>query len=47
MSAFGGIVAVNRPLDGDTARAITDIFTEVVIAPDADSEALAVFGFVD
>jgi phosphoribosylaminoimidazolecarboxamide formyltransferase/IMP cyclohydrolase len=43
VSAFGGIVAVNRPLDGDTARAITDIFTEVVIAPDADDEALAVF----
>ncbi|WP_300973245.1 bifunctional phosphoribosylaminoimidazolecarboxamide formyltransferase/IMP cyclohydrolase [Sphingomonas sp. LHG3406-1] len=43
VSAFGGIVAVNRPLDGATARAITDIFTEVVIAPDADSEALAVF----
>ncbi|GAA4009707.1 bifunctional phosphoribosylaminoimidazolecarboxamide formyltransferase/IMP cyclohydrolase [Sphingomonas swuensis] len=43
VSAFGGIVAVNQPLDGETARAITDIFTEVVIAPDADSEALAVF----
>jgi phosphoribosylaminoimidazolecarboxamide formyltransferase/IMP cyclohydrolase len=43
VSAFGGIVAVNRPLDGETARAITGIFTEVVIAPDADEEALAVF----
>lgn len=43
VSAFGGIVAVNRPLDGATARAITDIFTEVVIAPDADEEALAAF----
>ncbi len=43
VSAFGGIVAVNRPLDGETARAITDIFTEVVIAPDADEEALAAF----
>jgi phosphoribosylaminoimidazolecarboxamide formyltransferase/IMP cyclohydrolase len=43
VSAFGGIVAVNRPLDAETARAITDIFTEVVIAPDADEEALAVF----
>lgn len=43
VSAFGGIVAVNRPLDGRTARAITDIFTEVVIAPDADEEALALF----
>ena len=43
VSAFGGIVAVNRPLDGETARAITGIFTEVVLAPDADEEALALF----
>lgn len=43
VSAFGGIVALNRPLDRATAEAITAIFTEVVIAPDADAEALAVF----
>ena len=43
VSAFGGIVAVNRPLDAATARAITAIFTEVVVAPDADAEALALF----
>lgn len=43
VSAFGGIIAVNAPLDGPTADAITDIFTEVVIAPDADADALAVF----
>lgn len=43
VSAFGGIIAVNRPLDGQTARAIADIFTEVVIAPGADDEACAVF----
>ncbi len=43
VSAFGGIVAVNRPLDGETARAIAEIFTEVVAAPDADDEAKAVF----
>jgi phosphoribosylaminoimidazolecarboxamide formyltransferase/IMP cyclohydrolase len=43
VSAFGGIVAVNRPLDGETARAITEIFTEVVAAPDADDDAKAVF----
>ena len=43
VSAFGGIVAVNRPLDGPTAEAITAIFTEVVVAPDADADALAVF----
>jgi phosphoribosylaminoimidazolecarboxamide formyltransferase / IMP cyclohydrolase len=42
-SAFGGIVALNRPLDRATAEAITEIFTEVVIAPDADAEARAVF----
>jgi phosphoribosylaminoimidazolecarboxamide formyltransferase/IMP cyclohydrolase len=42
VSAFGGIIAVNRPLDGATARAITDIFTEVIIAPEADAEASAV-----
>jgi phosphoribosylaminoimidazolecarboxamide formyltransferase/IMP cyclohydrolase len=43
LSAFGGIIAANRPLDGATARAITQLFTEVVVAPDADDEALAVF----
>ena len=43
VSAFGGIVATNRPLDAATAEAITDIFTEVVVAPDADQAARAVF----
>ncbi|AQR60293.1 bifunctional phosphoribosylaminoimidazolecarboxamide formyltransferase/IMP cyclohydrolase [Brevundimonas sp. LM2] len=43
VSAFGGVIAVNRPLNGDDARAITEIFTEVVIAPGADDEARAVF----
>ncbi len=43
MSAFGGIVALNRPLDEDTARAIVEIFVEVVIAPGADDGARAVF----
>jgi len=43
VSAFGGIVAVNRPLDRAAAEAITRIFTEVVIAPDADDAARAVF----
>ena len=42
-SAFGGIVACNRPLDGSVATAITEIFTEVVIAPEADDAARAVF----
>ncbi|MEM6384866.1 MAG: bifunctional phosphoribosylaminoimidazolecarboxamide formyltransferase/IMP cyclohydrolase [Pseudomonadota bacterium] len=43
-SAFGGIVALNGTLDGDTARAISEIFTEVVIAPDATDDAREVFG---
>ncbi|KGJ05817.1 IMP cyclohydrolase /phosphoribosylaminoimidazolecarboxamide formyltransferase [Paracoccus halophilus] len=42
-SAFGGIVALNTVLDGETARAITEIFTEVVIAPGASDEAREVF----
>ena len=42
VSAFGGIVAMNRPLDGATAAAIAELFTEVVIAPEADAEARAV-----
>jgi phosphoribosylaminoimidazolecarboxamide formyltransferase / IMP cyclohydrolase len=41
-SAFGGIVALNRILDAEAARAITEIFTEVIIAPDATEEAIAV-----
>ena len=43
VSAFGGIVAVNVPLDGPTAEAICAIFTEVVVAPAADEAARAVF----
>lgn len=43
VSAFGGIIAVNRPLDGATAAAISGIFTEVVVAPGADDEAIAIF----
>ncbi|MDR0810059.1 MAG: bifunctional phosphoribosylaminoimidazolecarboxamide formyltransferase/IMP cyclohydrolase [Gemmobacter sp.] len=42
-SAFGGIIALNQPLDAETAREITGIFTEVVIAPGASPEARAVF----
>jgi phosphoribosylaminoimidazolecarboxamide formyltransferase/IMP cyclohydrolase len=42
VSAFGGIVALNRPLDGEAARKIVEIFTEVIIAPDASEEAIAV-----
>ena len=43
VSAFGGIVAVNTPLDGETARAICEIFTEVVIAPSVSDEAREAF----
>ncbi len=43
VSAFGGIVAVNVPLDGPTAEAICQIFTEVVVAPGADDAARAAF----
>ena len=43
-SAFGGIVALNQPLDAATAEEITGIFTEVVIAPGADEEAIRIFG---
>jgi len=39
VSAFGGIIAVNRTLDGATAAKVASIFTEVIIAPDADEEA--------
>ncbi len=43
VSAFGGIVAVNRPLELDAANAILEVFTEVVIAPSISAEARAAF----
>src|SRR3954452_22763761 len=43
-SAFGGIVALNGKLDAEAASAITEIFTEVIIAPDASEEAIAIVG---
>src|SRR5471032_2553010 len=39
---FGGIIAVNKILDGDCAEAIAEIFSEVIVAPDFTAEALAV-----
>ena len=42
VSAFGGIVAANRPIDAATAKQIVEVFTEVVIAPGYDDEALEV-----
>lgn len=41
VSAFGGIVALNRPLDAVTAEKISTIFTEVIVAPDAADDAKA------
>ncbi|MGI9422740.1 MAG: bifunctional phosphoribosylaminoimidazolecarboxamide formyltransferase/IMP cyclohydrolase [Hyphomicrobiaceae bacterium] len=43
VSAFGGIVAVNRALDAEAAEEITKVFTEVVIAPAATEDAKSVF----
>jgi len=42
ISAFGGIVALNRTLDGPAAERIAAIFTEVIVAPDADADARAI-----
>ncbi len=43
VSAFGGIIALNRTIDAEAAEEITKIFTEVVIAPDATPEAKVIF----
>ena len=43
VSAFGGIIAANRTVTADMARAIGDVFTEVVVAPGFEPEALDVF----
>jgi phosphoribosylaminoimidazolecarboxamide formyltransferase / IMP cyclohydrolase len=42
VSAFGGVVALNRKIDAASARKIVEIFTEVIIAPAADDEAMAI-----
>jgi phosphoribosylaminoimidazolecarboxamide formyltransferase/IMP cyclohydrolase len=42
VSAFGGVIALNRRFDAASARKIVEIFTEVIIAPEADDEALAI-----
>ncbi|MBS1180917.1 MAG: purH [Proteobacteria bacterium] len=44
VSAYGGIVALNGTLDADTAKKIVEIFTEVIIAPSATDEAIAIVG---
>jgi len=43
VSAFGGIVALNRTLTGDLAEEVSKVFTEVVIAPNADEDAMRIF----
>ncbi len=43
VSAYGGIIALNQPIDAEAADEITKLFTEVVIAPDASDEAKAIF----
>ncbi|MGD9509652.1 MAG: bifunctional phosphoribosylaminoimidazolecarboxamide formyltransferase/IMP cyclohydrolase [Geminicoccaceae bacterium] len=43
LSAFGGIVACNRPLDGEAASEISRIFTEVVVAPGVEAAARDIF----
>ncbi|MCF8496773.1 MAG: bifunctional phosphoribosylaminoimidazolecarboxamide formyltransferase/IMP cyclohydrolase, partial [Alphaproteobacteria bacterium] len=44
VSAFGGIIALNRPLDKATAAKIMELFVEVIIAPSVEQDALAVLG---
>ncbi len=43
VSAFGGIVAFNRPVDAGVAASVNEVFTEVVLAPDFDETALEIF----
>jgi phosphoribosylaminoimidazolecarboxamide formyltransferase / IMP cyclohydrolase len=43
VSAFGGIVAFNRKVDAAVAKSVNEVFTEVVVAPDFDAEALEIF----
>ena len=44
VSAFGGIVAANRPVPAALAEALAPVFTEVVVAPSFDDDALSVLG---
>ena len=44
LSAFGGIVALNLPCDGEAAMAISELFLEIVAAPSFDAKSLEVFG---
>ncbi|MDO5736099.1 MAG: bifunctional phosphoribosylaminoimidazolecarboxamide formyltransferase/IMP cyclohydrolase [Propionibacteriaceae bacterium] len=44
VSAFGGVIAANRPITIEMARAVADVFTEVVIAPDFEDGVLEILG---
>lgn len=44
VSAFGGVLIANRPIDKETAEAVNEIFFEVIIAPDYDFQALEILG---
>jgi phosphoribosylaminoimidazolecarboxamide formyltransferase/IMP cyclohydrolase len=44
VSAFGGVLAFNQTLDGETAEEIAKLFTEVIIAPDANDDARRILG---
>ena len=43
VSAFGGIVAFNRSVDADVARSVVEVFSEVIVAPGYDAEAIEIF----
>ncbi|HEV7701559.1 MAG TPA: bifunctional phosphoribosylaminoimidazolecarboxamide formyltransferase/IMP cyclohydrolase, partial [Pyrinomonadaceae bacterium] len=43
VSAFGGIVAFNRKVDAEVARSVIEVFSEVIVAPDYDDEAIEIF----
>ncbi|GAA4922041.1 bifunctional phosphoribosylaminoimidazolecarboxamide formyltransferase/IMP cyclohydrolase [Nesterenkonia rhizosphaerae] len=42
LSAFGGVIAANRPITAEMAQAVSEVFTEVVVAPDFEEEALSI-----
>ncbi|KFU83127.1 phosphoribosylaminoimidazolecarboxamide formyltransferase / IMP cyclohydrolase [Amycolatopsis lurida] len=42
VSAYGGVIATNRPVSREAAEQISEVFTEVVLAPDFDAEALEI-----
>jgi len=44
VSAFGGVIGINRPVDEETAREIAKTFIEAIAAPDYSAEALAILG---